>query len=70
MTTKHFKAYSIPLADPWDFTSDDPIADAIQVYGEIELDDPPDDCDLSPEGYHVFNCVIEPERCIYCGRRI
>lgn len=70
MTTKHFKVYTIPIADPWDFTSDDAIADAIDAYGEIELDDPPDDCDLSPSGHHEFNCVIEPERCIHCGRKV
>lgn len=68
--SKHFKT-STDHVDPFDsLISDDPIADAMQVYGDFELDDPPDDCDLSPSGHHEFNCVIEPERCIHCGAKV
>ncbi len=63
--SKHFKAYTTTFADC------DEIDDCTQVYGVSDWPEIDDDCEKSPQGYHVFDCSpgSDPEVCVRCGRR-
>lgn len=77
MTNKHpksrslispfgFNRITVPFDDPGDFQSDDPTADATEVYGDWPQIDTP--CDRSPVGQCEYS-AREPDRCIHCGRK-
>ena len=66
MTSKHFKAYTLPFSDP------DLIDDATEVYGDNdnEQDFPwiVEVCEASPVGQCEYS-FVDPDRCIHCGRK-
>ena len=68
MSNKHPKSELVTtFSDPGVFESDDPIADAEQVYGDWPwIEDP---CAASPNGHHEFSALIDPERCIHCRKK-
>lgn len=61
--SKHFKTYTVPFADPSDFQSDEPVADATKVCGGGWSDA----CEQSPSHRHEFNVLAD--RCIHCGEK-
>lgn len=62
MTSKHFKAYTLPFSDPGEIEVDD----ADEAYGDWPQIDTP--CEASPVGQCEYS-AREPERCIHCGRK-